>query len=83
MCINLASTWYPRGELPRFIQLLPVLQEKYGHIVTFLSNQNMTFCINDERRKGRYLALEKAIEIPSGSIHYVDMDSLLYWVETK
>ena len=31
MCINLASTWYPRGELPRFIQLLPVLQEKYGY----------------------------------------------------
>jgi hypothetical protein len=43
----------------------------------------MTFCINDERRKGRYLALEKAIETPSDSIRYMDMDSLLHWVETK
>jgi hypothetical protein len=43
----------------------------------------MTFCINDEIRKGRYLALEKAIEIPSDFIHYVDMDRLLHWVETR
>jgi hypothetical protein len=101
MSINLATTWYPRGEMPRFVQLLPVFQEKYGHITIsffpgddpevmeqftsgiFSSNQNLTFCVNDDKRKGRYMALKKAIEIPLDFIHYVDMDRLLHWVETR
>jgi len=33
MTITLAATWNPRGELGRFEQLLPVLEELYAHIV--------------------------------------------------
>lgn len=33
MSIILTTTWYPRGELPRFIRLLPTLLEKYQKIV--------------------------------------------------
>lgn len=33
MSITLATTWDPRGELPRFSQLLPTLQGKYHEIV--------------------------------------------------
>jgi hypothetical protein len=33
MTITLAATWNPRGEVERFGQLLPVLEERYAHIV--------------------------------------------------
>lgn len=101
MSINLATTWYPRGELPRFTRLLPVLLEKYSGITIcyipgedpgimeqftlgiYASNARLSFYVNDDRRKGRYLALQKAMEIPSDFIHYADMDRILHWVETR
>lgn len=101
MSITLATTWYPRGELPRFTRLLPVLEEKYAHIVIsyfpeddsevmeqftsgiFSSDPKLTFFVNNDQRKGRYIALKKALETSSDFIHYVDMDRLLHWVETR
>ncbi len=101
MTINLATTWCPRGELPRFARVLPMLQEKYGGIVICLlpggdpavleqvtsgiysSNLTLTVSVNNDPRKGRYMALQNALETPSDFIHYVDMDRLLHWVETK
>ena len=101
MSIILATTWYPRGELPRFTRLLPILLEQYGGIVIsyipvndsdvmeeflsgkFSSNPNLTFFVNDDQKKGRYMALKKALDTTCGYIHYVDMDRLLRWVETR
>jgi 2-polyprenyl-3-methyl-5-hydroxy-6-metoxy-1,4-benzoquinol methylase len=36
MNIVLAVSWYPRGELPRFVQLLPKLLEQYTQVVISL-----------------------------------------------
>jgi SAM-dependent methyltransferase len=101
MSIILATTWYPRGELPRFSRLLPILLEKYAGIVIsyvpgndssimeefifgeFSVNPNLTFFVNDDQKKGRYMALQKALERNFDYVHYVDMDRLLRWVETR
>ncbi len=101
MSITLATTWYPRGELPRFKRLLPILLEKYQEIVisvfpgadsdimeqftsgTFSANPKLIFYVNDDQRKGRYMALKKALDTPLDFIHYADMDRLLHWVETR
>ena len=43
MNITLAVSWYPRGELPRFIQLLPKLQEHYAQVViSFIPREGST-----------------------------------------
>lgn len=101
MSITLAATWFPRGELPRFTRLLPILLEQYSGIVIsyipsddteviqeftsgkFSSNPNLSFYVNDDLKKGRYIALKKALETSCDHIHYVDMDRLIRWVETK
>lgn len=101
MSICLAATWYPRGELPRFTRLLPMLEEKYSYIVislipnddsevmkqfnldTFSLNSKLIIHVNDDQRRGRYMAVKKATETHSDFIHYVDMDRLLHWVETQ
>jgi SAM-dependent methyltransferase len=36
MSVYLATTWYPRGELPRFTRFLPMLEEEYAGIVISL-----------------------------------------------
>ena len=99
--MTLATTWYPRGELPRFTRLLPTLLGKYDDIVIsflpgvdsdvikpftagiFSPNPKISFHVNDDLRKGRYMALKKALDTPSDYFHYADMDRLLHWVETK
>jgi SAM-dependent methyltransferase len=101
MSVYLATTWYPRGELPRFIRFLPMLEETYTGIVIsyipsddqnvmqqfttaeFSSDSNLTFYVNDDQRRGRYMALKRAIETPADFIHYVDMDRLLHWLDTQ
>ena len=101
MSMTLATTWYPRGELPRFTRLLPTLLGKYDDIVIsflpgvdsdvikpftagiFSPNPKISFHVNDDLRKGRYMALKKALDTPSDYFHYADMDRLLHWVETK
>jgi SAM-dependent methyltransferase len=101
MNIALAVTWYPRGELPRFNQLQPVILQQYSSIVISYfhdndndtelesevgknsSNPHLKFYVNDDRRMGRYMALKEALELPADYIHYMDMDRLLRWVETR
>ena len=101
MSVCLATSWYPRGELPRFRRLLPMLEEQYAGIVIsyipsddqtvikqftseeFSSKLKLTFHVNNDGRNGRYFAVKKALDIPADFIHYVDMDRLLHWVETR
>jgi SAM-dependent methyltransferase len=101
MTITLATTWYPRGELPRFTRLLPVLEENYaGIVVSFIPNEDkdaldqitsgrfsshskLSFFVNNDQRRGRYTALQKALETSAEYVHYADMDRLLRWVETR
>ncbi|MFZ2095844.1 MAG: class I SAM-dependent methyltransferase [Anaerolineales bacterium] len=101
MSITLATTWHPRGELPRFTRLLPLLKQEYATIVISLcpgadpsviaqltsgglaAEPRLTFYLNEDWRAGRYMALQKALETSPDFIHYVDMDRLLRWVETK
>jgi SAM-dependent methyltransferase len=101
MSICLATTWYPRGEYPRFMQFLPVLEQVYAGIVIslipnddqdviqqfksgrFSSNSKVSFHVIEDRKRGRYMAIKKALETPADFIHYADMDRLLHWVETR
>ena len=101
MTITLATTWYPRGELPRFTRLLPVLEENYAGIVVslipnedkdaldqftsgkFSAHSKLSFFVNNDQRRGRYTALQKALETSAEYVHYADMDRLLRWVETR
>jgi SAM-dependent methyltransferase len=101
MSVCLATSWYPRGELPRFTRLLPLIEAQYISIVIsfipsddenvirqfvsgiFTQNTNITFCVNNEEQNGRYIAVKKALDIHADYIHYVDMDRLLHWVETR
>jgi SAM-dependent methyltransferase len=101
MSVVLATTWYPRGELPRFSRYLPLLKEHYARIVVclipsddlivqeqfttgkFASDPQIIYRLNDQRRNGRYMAVKAALEGIGDFIHYVDMDRLLHWVETR
>jgi len=102
MSVYLATTWYPRGELPRFSRMLPVLEAKYGGIVIaflpsddglavlshftsgeYKNHPGIVFTLNDDPKRGRYLAITKALEAGAQFIHYADMDRLLHWVETR
>ncbi len=101
MSITLATTWYPRGELSRFARFLPLLEERYAHIVIcfipsddasiqeqftsgiYAADPRIIFIFNDRHRNGRYLALKGGLEAHASFIHYVDLDRLLHWVETR
>lgn len=49
----------------------------------YSSDEKILFFLNEYKRNGRYLAIQKALETSSDFIHYVDMDRLLRWVETN
>ncbi len=49
----------------------------------FASDPQIVFILNDQRRNGRYMALKAALGGPGDFIHYVDLDRLLHWVETR
>ncbi len=94
MSVVLAATWNPRGELERMRDLLPQLRGLYQAIAVVLPPQAEPACASLEGLGtaaivapdwswGRYVALQKAIEISGVShIHYADLDRLLRWVET-
>jgi SAM-dependent methyltransferase len=50
---------------------------------TFSSDTTIKVYLNDDRRNGRILAIEKAMDTDLDFIHYTDMDRLLHWVETQ
>ncbi len=89
----LASTWAPRGELPRLQRLLPQLRDAYLHLVVVLEPGSdpqmlagllsLTVVTVEHWGMGRYTALQKALDVDGEYIHYVDMDRLLRWVETR
>jgi SAM-dependent methyltransferase len=39
--------------------------------------------LNEDGQNGRYTALMKALETPAEYVHYVDLDRLLHWIETR
>jgi len=96
MTIALASAWNPRGELTRFLNLLPSFQEAYFGLAISLPpdvdqqlvNQlrdlpQVTAILTPEWSHGRYLALKSAAELGVANIHYADFDRILRWVETR
>lgn len=96
MTIVLATAWQPRGELDRFLKLLPVLQQAYSGIaisvppetdnklVNHLAEQNQVKVVSSpDWSWGRFLALELALEFSSTHSQYADFDRLLRWVETR
>jgi hypothetical protein len=96
MTIVLATAWHPRGELDRFLNLLPLFQQAYTGIAISLPPETDPVLIHrlQELTKvevvttpdwtwGRSLALEGALEFSGTHIQYGDFDRLLRWVETK
>ena len=93
--ITLATTWNPRGELPRLMRYYPVLRQVYQKAVVVLppkveqelvqavESLDMIPVIPPDWSWGRFLALRKALETGADLIHYVDLDRLLRWVETR
>jgi hypothetical protein len=96
MTIALATAWHPRGELDRFLNLLPALQAAYTGIAISLPpdtkdsfvQQIMPLDLVDPEVTtdwswGRYLALERALQFTGTHIQYADFDRLLRWIETR
>jgi hypothetical protein len=94
MSVILASTWQPRGELPRLRQQLPRLQAAYSGIALALPpdvDADTALLLQDllgsaptiptDWSHGRHAALQKALDSPGSHVHYADMDRLLHWVE--
>lgn len=96
MTIALATAWDPRGELTRFHNLLPRLQDAYSGMAFSLPPKVETQLVNQLRdlsqvsvtlvpdwSHGRYAALKKATDFSTTHIQYADFDRLLRWVETR
>lgn len=96
MTIALATAWNPRGEIDRFLNLLPVLQEAYTGIaislppeaedslLTGIKEINIVKVVETpDWSWGRYFALESALQFAGAHIQYADFDRLLRWVETR
>ena len=93
--ITLTTTWHPRGEMPRLQRFYPILRDVYQHLLVVLppavepalvkdvESLGMRVVIPEDWSWGRFLALRKALETDSDLIHYVDLDRLLRWVETR
>ena len=95
MTIALATAWDPRGELTRFLNLLPQIQAAYTGMAFSLPPQVEPRFVNQLRdlpqlsvtvvpdwSHGRHSALKKAVEFSTSHIQYADFDRLLRWVET-
>ncbi len=96
MSIVLATTFNPRGETGRLQQLWPQIQAFYNEVVISLppslaledamsirSLDGARIHVNSDWTHGRYMALKLAQETDASSVHYVDMDRLLRWLETR
>lgn len=96
MTIVLAAAWQPRGEMDRFLGLLPQLQVAYSGIHVTLPPDpgvevyhrlqelpQVSAILTPDWSWGRFKALEDALKSPCTHIQYADFDRLLRWVETK
>ena len=97
--MTLASTWRPRGEMQRFQKLRSALEQHYQDIIIVVPRQigpaeldrvkaldtppDISIVVSPEPPWSRYLALQASLKSETGHIHYVDMDRLLRWVETR
>jgi len=96
MSIAFAATYNPRGEIPRLTRLYPQLQAAYTHLIFSLpptaSPQEIEqvralpdaqVLVNQDWSHGRYNALKAAFDTVADHLHYVDLDRLIRWVETR
>jgi hypothetical protein len=94
--VTLACAWQPRGEMPRFQEIRPQLEQVYqGVIVSMppdvnledvrtLEEQPKVFVVvTPDWSWGRHLAVQQSLETSASHVHYADLDRLLRWVETK
>ena len=95
MTIALAAAWQPRGELERFLTLLPTLRQAYNHLAVslppaagpdlerVLQSAGVLVVQTEDWAAGRYAAVQAALANRPDWIHYNDLDRLLRWVETR
>lgn len=96
MTIALVATFNPRGEIPRLLRLYGQLEAVYSHRIISLpptaspgeieqikSLSGTQVIVNDDWSHGRYTALQGAFETDADHLHYVDLDRLIRWVETR
>ena len=95
MNITLATTWNPRGELSRLRRFMPQLSEIYDDIVLSLppdvneeikqalEDLPVQYHVTEKWGQGRYRCVQKAVETAADTIHYVDADRLIRWVELR
>jgi hypothetical protein len=96
MTIALGTAWHPRGELSRFLNLLPQFQAEYSGMAFSLPPEvdpglvdrlqelpQVEVVVTPDWSWGRYSAMQLAIEFSTAHIQYADFDRLLRWVETR
>ena len=94
MKIVLASPWQPRGEASRFERYYPRIQAIYDDVQVAVrpiqhdkANQVMdaldVHYVYYEGWSGRHTVMHLAVKSGADYIHYVDMDRLIRWVETR
>jgi hypothetical protein len=96
MSVVLAATWYPRGELPRLRRFFPELQRLYAAMVIVLPHDvdddsrqalgelpGVKVGSSSHWSEGRMIALDMALESDATHIHYIDLDRLVRWIETR
>lgn len=90
MSVALATAWRPRGELQRFLNLLPLLEQVYSTIVVSLPPNakhglppSVSIAVTTDWSHGRHVAIARALDTDAAHIHYADFDRILHWVETR
>ena len=99
MSVTLACTWRPHGEMPRFQRLFSQLREAYAALVIAVPGEvdpadldavralerhdGVLVVAPPDRTQTRHAAIRTALQTQATHVHYVDMDRLLRWVETR
>lgn len=96
MNVVLASTGHPQRELARLQTLLPQLTAVYESIIFSVPSSltpdevraleslpHVLVVVNQDWSKGRFSAIQKALDSSAQYIHYADLDRVLHWVETS
>ena len=94
MKISLASTWNPRGELPRIERLSPQLNALYACLVVVVPPDTdaaliarlagitgVEAVVADDWTLARHHAVRHALREDVGAVHACDLDRLLHWLE--
>ena len=95
MNVCLAMAWMPRGEHERFIRFYPLLQSIYQQIVVAMPDESDPAVVDALRAlpglvlvnrhwvSGRHIVIEAGLKTGADTIHYVDGDRLVRWIETR